>query len=110
MKYLEQILITLRQSNLVRSLKGIRGGYVTARPTDQITMREVLDALDMTILGDVNFYNAEEASPIETVLNRSLWDTMTAYLRKYSENIRLSDLIDQYKEALSDAEGPMYYI
>jgi hypothetical protein len=35
---------------------------------------------------------------------------MTAYLRKYSENIRLSDLIDQYKEALSDAEGPMYYI
>ena len=99
-KYLEQILITLRQSNLVRSLKGIRGGYVTARPTDQITMREVLDALDMTILGDVNFYNAEEASPIETVLNR----------RKYSENIRLSDLIDQYKEALSDAEGPMYYI
>jgi Rrf2 family protein len=109
-KYLEQILITLRQSNLVRSLKGIRGGYVTARPTDQITMREVLDALDMTILGDVNFYNAEEASPIETVLNRSLWDAMTAYLRKYSENIRLSDLIDQYKEALSDAEGPMYYI
>lgn len=109
-KYLEQILITLRQSNLVRSLKGIRGGYVTARPTDQITMREVLDALDMTILGDVNFYNTEEASPIETVLNRSLWDTMTAYLRKYSENIRLSDLIDQYKEALSDAEGPMYYI
>lgn len=64
----------------------------------------------MTILGDVNFYNAEEASPIETVLNRSLWDAMTAYLRKYSENIRLSDLIDQYKEALSDAEGPMYYI
>ncbi|MFR0854902.1 RrF2 family transcriptional regulator [Ruminococcus sp.] len=109
-KYLEQILITLRQSNLVRSLKGIRGGYVTARPTDQITMREVLDALDMTILGDVNFYNAEEASPIETVLNRSLWDAMTAYLRKYSENIRLSDLIDQYKEALSDVEGPMYYI
>lgn len=109
-KYLEQILITLRQSNLVRSLKGIRGGYVTARPTDQITMREVLDALDMTILGDVNFYNTEEASPIETVLNRSLWDTMTAYLRKYSENIRLSDLIDQYKEALSDAEGSMYYI
>lgn len=109
-KYLEQILITLRQSNLVRSLKGIRGGYVTARPTDQITMREVLDALDMTILGDVNFYNAEETSPIETVLNRSLWDAMTAYLRKYSENIRLSDLIDQYKEALSDAEGPMYYI
>lgn len=109
-KYLEQILITLRQSNLVRSLKGIRGGYVTARPTDQITMREVLDALDMTILGDVNFYNTEEASPIETVLNRNLWDTMTAYLRKYSENIRLSDLIDQYKEALSDAEGPMYYI
>lgn len=50
MKYLEQILMVLRQSNLVRSTKGFKGGYVLTRPAKEISLRTVIDALDVTVL------------------------------------------------------------
>jgi len=45
-RFLEQILITLKHARIVRSQKGSRGGYVLARPPDQITLAEVIRLLD----------------------------------------------------------------
>lgn len=45
-RFLEQILITLKHARIVRSQKGSRGGYVLARPPDQITLAEVVRLLD----------------------------------------------------------------
>lgn len=110
MKYLEQILVALRQANLIRSLKGFKGGYVMARPADQITFQEILDALDVTILGNVNFYDTDQDSILKNILNDCLWDQMTSYLRNFSNSITLSEIIEKYRGSLSDAEEPMYYI
>ena len=53
-KYLEQILLLLRQAGFIIAQKGIRGGYALAKPADKISMREVLNALDNTILADMD--------------------------------------------------------
>ncbi len=45
-KYLEQILANLRQAGLVESRAGARGGYRLARPARQITIGEVVRAVD----------------------------------------------------------------
>ena len=42
--YVEQILLRLRRANLVRSTRGARGGYALARPADQISIRDVIEA------------------------------------------------------------------
>ncbi len=109
-KYLEQILTALRQANLIRSLKGAKGGYVVARPAEEITFREILDALDVTILGDVNFYHAEKSSDLETIINHCVWDQMTSYLRKFAESVKLSTIKEQYRAIASSEEDMMYYI
>jgi Rrf2 family protein len=44
--YLEQLVISLRESGLVRSTRGARGGYELARPPGDIRMGEVLRALE----------------------------------------------------------------
>ena len=44
--YLEQLVMSLREANLVISTRGAHGGYELARPPESITMAEVLRALE----------------------------------------------------------------
>jgi Rrf2 family iron-sulfur cluster assembly transcriptional regulator len=51
--YLEQILLALKGAGLVRSKRGVGGGYVLARPASEIRISEILSAVDGPIsLGD----------------------------------------------------------
>jgi Rrf2 family transcriptional regulator, iron-sulfur cluster assembly transcription factor len=43
--YVAKILVTLRRSGLVRSVRGVRGGYVLSRPAKSISVAETLAAL-----------------------------------------------------------------
>ena len=51
-KYLEQILLQLRQANLIRASKGQKGGYSLMTPASGIHISDVLNALDSSILAD----------------------------------------------------------
>ena len=44
--YLEQILLSLKGVGLVRSKRGVGGGYVLARPAEAITLAEIVAAVD----------------------------------------------------------------
>lgn len=45
-RYLEQMLITLRRGELLRSLRGPRGGYQLTRPANAINLAEVISCLE----------------------------------------------------------------
>jgi Rrf2 family protein len=45
-QFLEQLFSTLRRSGLLASHRGVKGGYTLARPADEITVLEVVQALD----------------------------------------------------------------
>ena len=45
-QFLEQLFSTLRRDGLLHSQRGVKGGYTLARPADQITVIEVVQALD----------------------------------------------------------------
>lgn len=65
-KYLEQILVTLKRSRIVRSVKGQHGGYQLARAPERITLAEVIRLFDGPLAPTVSasryFY---ESTPIE---------------------------------------------
>jgi Rrf2 family iron-sulfur cluster assembly transcriptional regulator len=44
--YLEQILLALKGAGLVRSKRGVGGGYVLARPAEEITLSQIVGAVD----------------------------------------------------------------
>ena len=44
--YLEQILLALKGAGLVRSKRGVGGGYVLARPAEEIRLSEIVSAVD----------------------------------------------------------------
>ena len=48
--YLEQILLALKGAGLVRSKRGVGGGYVLARPPDKLTLSQIVAAVDGPIV------------------------------------------------------------
>ncbi|MCC8110089.1 MAG: Rrf2 family transcriptional regulator [Ruminococcus sp.] len=107
-KYLEQILPALRQARLIRSVKGPKGGYRTAKSAASITLREVIDALDVTVLGNVEFSEKDQNSTLKDVVQKLLWDEMTELLQQCAEKITLADLMEEYQKV--SEESLIYYI
>ncbi len=109
-KYLEQILTVLRQAHLIRGLKGSKGGYVITKPAEEITFKNIIDALDITVLSDVDYSSENDSVIIETI-NVNLWDKMTSFMQSFAESLTLADIITQYHKSMEEkAEQVMYYI
>lgn len=49
-KYLVHILLQLKHAGLVRSIRGAQGGYQLCRPADEITLLDIVQAIDGPIL------------------------------------------------------------
>lgn len=108
-KYLEQIFPLLKQSCILKSVKGASGGYILARSSSEITLNEIVNALDNSILASSTFSDKLESSVI-TAIEECLWKPVTDYFCKFSENLTLKDLADRYSELSSSEAEPMYYI
>lgn len=110
-KYLEQILPALRLAMLIRSQKGSNGGYIITKPCNQITLKDIINALDPNILSDVYFDTNNKNSTMIDTINDDLWNNMTSYLQDYTEKITLKDICDDYRQRLDNQEAQfMYYI
>ena len=96
-KYLEQILPLLKQSNLISSVKGSSGGYRLQRELGDITLYEIVNALDSSILASSEFSKDLEQNATDAI-ERCLWRPMTSYIRKYTQSMTLKDLTDMYYE------------
>ena len=108
-KYLEQILPLLKQSNLINSVKGAGGGYVLAKRSEDISLNEIVNALDNTIFAASTF-NDKLESNATTAISECLWQPVTDYLQDFSKNLSLKALTDKYNELNSDQQELMYYI
>lgn len=98
-KYLEQIINTLKRNRLVSSVRGAEGGYRLARPPEDITVFEVLSALE----GDLSIIDKAEAwDPEQGRFWRDLEEQFRTLL-----NVPLTDFA-----ATGESQGPglMYYI
>jgi Rrf2 family protein len=99
--YLEQIVPDLRGASLVQSTRGARGGYQLARPPAEITVGQVLEALDGDILpirclGERSSRPGEqdallcERSP--TCAARTVWTTVNQRVVEALNGMTLADL------------------
>ena len=109
-KYLEQIIVGLRQGGFVKGQKGLRGGYLLSRPASRIYLSEILNALDNTILADTYEDAENSGNDIRSSVNSCLWDKFNGYMRRFTEQMTLADLIKECKENSDQKANYMYYI
>ena len=93
-QFLEQLFSTLRRAGLLTSHRGSKGGYTLARPADEITVLEVVQALD----GKVG-QEADEAGGI--------WADGVGALRKVFGETTIADIEARESE---EAAARMYFI
>lgn len=93
--YLEQILLALKGAGLVRSKRGVGGGYVLARPPEEIALSEILSAVDGPIVaGDFGQPHTDGACDHEgQCVLLSVWADVGETMRVMLERITLADLV-----------------
>jgi DNA-binding IscR family transcriptional regulator len=70
-QFLEQLFATLRRSGVLRSQRGVKGGYSFARPAADITVLELVELLDGPVGGGASGVFAEAAEAARGVLGQS---------------------------------------
>jgi Rrf2 family transcriptional regulator, cysteine metabolism repressor len=70
-QFLEQLFATLRRAGILRSHRGVKGGYTFARPPAQITVLEIVELLDGPVGGGSTGVFADAAQAARAVLAES---------------------------------------
>jgi Rrf2 family protein len=92
LNFLLGILRELRNSHLVRSQRGRDGGYVLSRPADQITLADVIRAVDGPLANVRDLSLAELSYPGAAESLREVWMAVRGSLREVLENVSVADL------------------
>ena len=101
--YLEHLAARLRKAGLVESRRGARGGYLLARPADEISMAEVVEALEGSIApieciseaADGHLVCTRETETDHVCPTKLLWTRVRGSVVRTLEETRLSDLIQE---------------
>ena len=96
--YVEQIMLKLRRSGIVRSTRGAHGGYALARRPDEISVHDVISAAEhSTFEVHCTSHPVEEArcSSSHDCSIRPVWMLLQRRIDDVLQGVRLSDLLMQ---------------
>jgi Rrf2 family iron-sulfur cluster assembly transcriptional regulator len=95
--YLEQILLALKGAGLVRSKRGVGGGYVLARPPDEIRLSEIVSSVDGPIqIGDFGQPHQDGACDHEgQCVLLAVWNAASEHMRAHLASYTLADIAAQ---------------
>jgi len=92
-RYLEQIIIPLKINRLVKSVRGAGGGYTLARRPEEVTLAEILHALEGTCCLVECMEDESFCSRIETCPTFEIWKGASELLKNYFTGITLRDVL-----------------
>ena len=104
--YLEHLVARLRKAELVQSRRGARGGYLLARPAEEITMAEVVEALEGSIAPiecitadpDGQVVCSRETDPDHACPTKLLWTRVRFSIVRTLQDTTLSELVPKKRE------------
>lgn len=100
LSYLEQLFARLRKQGLVSSARGPGGGYRLSREADQITVLDVISAVDEKVdstacQGKANCHGDEQC------LSHELWTSLSEQIQIYLSDITLGDVVKNHEKSKS---------
>jgi len=107
--YLEQVFSLLKKAELVFSSKGSQGGYQLSRIPQEITILDVLSAVEVSLFEQTNDTVPEKAPEIEKALKYTVFDVLDQSIIQTLSSITLADLVSEAEKHKKD-EAMMFYI
>ena len=94
-KYLEQLMAVLKSAGFIRSIRGAKGGYVLARPADEIRLNEVFHCLEGTVTTAECVEDEKYCQRAAGCAARLVWTEVHEAIEKVLEATTLQNLIDK---------------
>lgn len=110
-RFLEQVLHEMKRAGLVSSLRGAQGGYVLSKKASELSVADILEALDGHFLAvsGLNGQNHLRHSGKSNALLAKVWDRVHKAERQVLEAITVEELAGQQRQ-LEQQRTLMYHI
>jgi Rrf2 family iron-sulfur cluster assembly transcriptional regulator len=92
LSYLEQLFGKLRRAKLVSSVRGPGGGYNLAQPTNEISVTDIVRAVDEP-LDATQCGGKENCHDEKRCMTHDLWATLNEKMHDYLSSVSLADLV-----------------
>ncbi len=97
-KYLEQLMAVLKSAGFVRSIRGAKGGYILAKPANQIKLSDVFIALEGPVTTVECLEDKKYCTRVADCVTRQVWAEVQQAIEKVLQSMTLQDLVDRKKD------------
>lgn len=110
-RFLEQVLHAMKKAGLVDSTRGAQGGYLLLRAPSELSVADLLEALDGPVFHDTsqNGTGQSRRDTREQLLLGSVWEKVHQAERGVLSAITIDQLVERQR-VLDQQQNPMYHI
>ena len=104
--YLEQLVSKLKKSGIVHGIRGAQGGYILAMPAEEISVGDILRALEGNLNPvDCNELNSNDTPCVSSdiCVTKYVWKRISDSINDAVDGIMLSDLVAESKRVQAEA-------
>ena len=96
-KYISRLVLDLRRAKLIRSVRGMKGGFHLMKAPEEITLLEILETMEgpISVVGCATSpekCNRQALCPMQNV-----WQRLNNDIREITEKITLEDILNSYR-------------
>jgi len=103
LSYLEQLFGKLRRHGLVESVRGPGGGYNLARPADQVSVADVILAVDEPI-DATQCGGRENCHDDRRCMTHDLWAALSAHIFSFLRSVTLAQLVAEQRQKQAEKQ------
>ena len=93
--YLEKLFVHLKEKKLVKSVRGVKGGYALEKPASEIKLSNIFYAVNE----EVKTLNCKKESKkgcnnkSVKCITHNLWDKLDSHINGFFENVKLEEIV-----------------
>ena len=106
LSYLEQLFSRLRRCGLVKSVRGPGGGYRIAKNLNQITVSEIISAVD-ELIDATQCGGHENCRDERRCMTHDLWSSLNVKILEYLSGVTLADLVASNQASTKGVNKPI---
>lgn len=107
MKYMEQIVPSLKASGLIRSARGAQGGYLLAKDPHEISLHDIVHSL----VGSWSLVDCLDDDDLcdraQECVTYEIWNDIQKAMYKILDSTTLADMIDRHRKKKAKACPPL---
>ncbi|MDD5064834.1 MAG: Rrf2 family transcriptional regulator [Phycisphaerae bacterium] len=98
LKYLEQLMAILKSAGFVRSIRGAKGGYILAKPANQVKLSDIFNVLEGPVTTVECLENGNYCTRVADCVARQVWAEVQQAITSVLQSVTLQDLVDRTKD------------